>query len=75
MVQLRIEDSGTAIPSYAMDKIFNKFYSLKRPDSGSRSTGLGLNLVRQVASLHKGHIELKNLEPQGVQAVLSLPAI
>jgi two-component system sensor histidine kinase CreC len=74
-VQLRIEDSGAAIPSYAMDKIFNKFYSLKRPDSGRRSTGLGLNLVRQVASLHNGRIELKNLEPRGVQAVLSLPVI
>jgi two-component system sensor histidine kinase CreC len=74
-VQLRIEDSGTAIPPYATDKIFNKFYSLKRPDSGRRSTGLGLNLVRQVASLHNGRIELNNLEPHGVQAVLRLPVI
>lgn len=72
-VQLRIEDSGTSIPPYALDKIFNKFYSLKRPDSGRKSTGLGLNLVRQVAALHNGRIELNNLEPKGVLAVLSLP--
>lgn len=74
-VQLRIEDSGTTIPPYALDKIFNKFYSLKRPDSGRRSTGLGLNLVRQVACLHNGRIELNNLEPHGVQAVLKLPIV
>ncbi len=73
MVQLLIEDGGASIPSYAMDKIFNKFYSLKRPDSGRKSTGLGLNLVRQVTLLHNGRIELKNLEPKGVLAILSLP--
>ncbi len=72
-VQLRIEDSGTSIPAYALDKVFDKFYSLRRPDSGRKSTGLGLNLVRQVAVLHNGHVQLKNLTPQGVRAVLTLP--
>ena len=72
-VGLCIEDSGTAIPDYAKEKIFEKFYSLKRPDSGRKSTGLGLNLVRQVALLHNGDIRLENRTPQGVRAVLSLP--
>ncbi len=72
-MQLLIEDSGTAIPSYALDKIFDKFYSLKRPDSGRKSTGLGLNLVRQVALLHAGRIRLENRNPKGVRAVLTLP--
>ncbi len=73
-LQLCIEDSGTSIPAYAREKIFDKFYSLKRADSGRKSTGLGLNLVKQVALLHNGDIQLKNLDPQGVQAVLTLPA-
>jgi two-component system sensor histidine kinase CreC len=72
-LRLRIEDSGVSIPPYALDKIFEKFYSLKRPDSGRKSTGLGLNLVRQVALLHNGRIELKNRVPRGVIAILSLP--
>ena len=72
-LRLRIEDSGVSIPPYALDKIFEKFYSLKRPDSGRKSTGLGLNLVRQVALLHNGRIELKNRVPRGVTAILSLP--
>ena len=73
MLRLCVEDSGTAIPAYAREKIFEKFYSLKRPDSGRKSTGLGLNLVRQVALLHNGDIQLHNRERQGVRAVLSLP--
>ncbi len=74
MVRLCIEDNGSTIPAYALDKIFDKFYSLKRPDSGRKSTGLGLNLVQQVALLHNGSIELKNREPKGVAALLTLPA-
>jgi two-component system sensor histidine kinase CreC len=73
MLRLSVEDGGTAIPVYAQEKIFEKFYSLKRPDSGRKSTGLGLNLVRQVAVLHNGDIRLHNREGQGVRAVLSLP--
>jgi two-component system, OmpR family, sensor histidine kinase CreC len=73
MLGLRVEDGGTSIPAYAREKIFEKFYSLKRPDSGRKSTGLGLNLVRQVALLHKGDIQLHNREGRGVRAVLSLP--
>jgi len=72
-LQLSIEDSGTCIPAYAQEKIFDKFYSLKRPDSGRKSTGLGLNLVKQVALLHNGDIQLKNRSLQGVQAILTLP--
>jgi two-component system sensor histidine kinase CreC len=72
-VHLSIEDCGIAIPSYALPKIFEKFYSLKRPDSNRKSTGLGLNLVHQVALLHKGTIELKNRTPCGVEAILTLP--
>lgn len=72
-VQLCIEDSGTTIPAYALKKIFDKFYSLKRPDSGRKSTGLGLNLVRQVAALHGGEITLQNCSSVGVRAVLTLP--
>lgn len=73
VVRLLIENSGATIPDYALEKIFDKFYSLKRPDSGLKSTGLGLNLVRQVALLHGGHVKLHNRSSGGVMAVLTLP--
>lgn len=72
-LRLRIEDRGATIPEYALEKIFDKFYSLKRPDSGRKSTGLGLNLVKQVAHLHGGTIQLQNRSSGGVRAVLTLP--
>lgn len=67
-------DQGPGIPEYAGEKIFDKFFSLQRPDSDSKSTGLGLCLVREVANLHNGKVALKNREEKGARAELVLPA-
>ena len=68
-----VSDRGEGIPDFARDKIFDKFFSLHRPDSGKKSTGLGLNLVKEVAGLHHGHIEIENNENGGASARLWLP--
>lgn len=73
MVTIIIEDNGPGIPDYALDKVFDKFYSLQRPDTGKKSTGLGLNFVREVAALHHGDFIIENRESVGTRAVLSLP--
>ncbi len=72
-VNIMVEDRGPGIPDYAQEKVFDKFFSLQRPDTGRKSTGLGLNLVREVAVLHKGEIRLTNLPEIGLRATLSLP--
>jgi two-component system sensor histidine kinase CreC len=72
-MSLTVEDQGPGIPAYAQERIFQKFFSLKRPDTGKKSTGLGLNFVREVASLHKGRIQLENLPTAGFRASLFLP--
>jgi two-component system sensor histidine kinase CreC len=72
-VNVIIEDRGPGIPDYAREKVFDKFFSLQRPDTGKKSTGLGLNLVREVAVLHRGEIRLANLPEIGLRATLSLP--
>lgn len=55
-----VSDNGAGIPAYAGTQIFERFYSLPRPDGSSRSTGLGLPLVREVAQLHGGAICLRS---------------
>ena len=69
-------DQGPGIPAYAQDKVFEKFYSLARPHSRKKSTGLGLSFVKEIASLHRGRVELVNRaeeEGSGANAVLWLP--
>ncbi len=73
-LRLEVIDAGIGIADFARDRIFEKFFSLQRPDSGEKSTGLGLNFVRQVALLHGGTVSLENNQDKGATAVLELPA-
>src|SRR5436305_7020071 len=70
-VTIAVTDEGPGIPDYALDRIFDRFYSLGRPDSGRKSTGLGLNLVREVAATHGGTVRVVNRPEGGALAELA----
>ncbi len=70
---VRIHNSGSRIPEFAEGRLFERFYSLPRPDTDKKSTGLGLSFVKEVAALHGGEIRVENHREDGVVATLSLP--
>ncbi len=72
-LRLRVSDQGPGIPDYALGRVFERFYSLPRPGSGARSSGLGLGFVREVAALHGGEATLDNRPEGGATATVSLP--
>jgi len=59
-IDITVRDQGPGIPDYAEAKVFEKFYSLARPRSRKKSTGLGLAFVKEIAELHHGRATLKN---------------
>ncbi len=71
-VEIKVCDAGPGIPAYAEARLFERFYSLPRPD-GAKSTGLGLPFVREVAALHGGSAQVVNGEGGGCRAALLLP--
>jgi two-component system sensor histidine kinase CreC len=72
-VSLEVRDRGPGLPPYARARLFEKFFSLPRPDTGRKSTGLGLAFVREVAQLHGGDARLENHAGGGALATLALP--
>ena len=71
---LRVLDEGPGIPDYALPRLFERFYSLPRPDTGRKSSGLGLSFIREVARLHGGSVEVANRQGSaGARAELKLP--
>lgn len=67
-------NSGPAIPDYALARLTERFYSLPRPTTGRKSTGLGLNFVQEVVNLHGGALRVGNV-PGGVEVGLRLPTL
>jgi two-component system sensor histidine kinase CreC len=73
-VTIVVLDEGPGIPPHVSRKLFTRFFSVARPDSGSRGTGLGLRFVRKIMQLHGGEITLKNrLLQVGSEAKLRFP--
>lgn len=73
-IEITVRDRGPGMPDYALDRVFERFYSLRRPQSGRKGTGLGLAFVREIAQLHGGDAHLSNHPDGGAIAVLSLAA-
>jgi two-component system sensor histidine kinase CreC len=71
-LRLSVADRGPGVPEFALPRVFERFYSLPRPD-GARSSGIGLNFVREVAALHGGEAWLRNRDGGGAEAGLDLP--
>jgi len=83
---VRVRDHGAGLPPYARGKAFERFFSLARPGTQKKSTGLGLAFVREIAKLHQGSVTLDNAAPEnaapdasyeqrGALAELRLPAL
>jgi len=73
-VTFTVEDRGPGVPDYALSRVFERFYSLPRPGTARKSTGLGLALVREIAHLHGGDATLANRAGGGAVATLWVPA-
>ena len=69
-----VSDRGAGVPDFAIGRVFERFYSLPRPGSQSRSSGIGLSFVHEVASLHGGQAWLHNRDGGGAIAGVRLPA-
>ena len=72
MARIGVRDHGPGVPAFAEGKVFDKFFSLARPGTGKRSTGLGLAFVREIAILHQGSVTLANANDSGGGALAEL---
>jgi two-component system sensor histidine kinase CreC len=73
-VVVTVTDEGAGIPDFAVERIFDRFYSLPRPGSEQKSSGLGLCFAREAIELHRGSLTIGNREEcAGVEAVVVLP--
>lgn len=72
MVELAVEDSGPGVPEFALERAFERFFSLERPGGGRKSSGLGLAFVREVAKIHGGAATLENRTGGGARARMTL---
>ena len=75
LVHLVVEDQGRGVPEAERARVFEPYERLDRDQSSERTgTGLGLAVVRQIATACKGRVWLEAGARGGTRAVLELPS-
>ncbi|MCH6259215.1 two-component system sensor histidine kinase CreC [Puniceicoccaceae bacterium K14] len=69
-VECVVINEGERVPDYALERVFERFYSLPRPATGQKSSGIGLSYVREIMIMHGGNVSLQNREDGRVEAKL-----
>jgi len=74
MVDIRVADSGVGIPPEQLRRIFEPFYTTKKPDEqGHGGSGLGLSVCRQIIEQHMGRIRVESVVGKGSTFTIKLP--
>ncbi|NIM13233.1 MAG: response regulator [Candidatus Aminicenantes bacterium] len=75
-VDISVRDTGIGVPQDQLEHIFERFYQAKGPDErGSKGSGIGLALARELVSLHHGeiHVTSKLGDNSGTEFIIRLP--
>jgi signal transduction histidine kinase len=77
---ISVEDTGPGVPSWAAERIFERFFRVDESrtrstedDRGDASAGLGLPIARWIAEVHGGTVQLDGTGPGGSRFVVTLP--
>ena len=75
-VRIAVRDGGKPLEHKYLKRIFRKFYRV--PDLNTRrqtGVGLGLYVVKRIATLHKGTVRALPLSPEGNEFSICLPLL
>jgi PAS domain S-box-containing protein len=73
LVGIRIADQGIGMTPAQLARVFERFY---RADSSGKvlGTGLGMSIVQEIITLHRGKIDIESTIGEGTTVTLWLPA-
>lgn len=61
IIEMQFKNKGDEIPSYKLEKIFEKFYRADEArNSSSGGAGLGLPITKEIIELHGGTIKVSS---------------
>ena len=73
-VELKVQDTGSGIPSASLPHIFERFYKVDSSRSNHLETsGLGLPIAKSIIEAHQGSIGVESKEGQGTTVSIILP--
>ncbi len=72
-VHIWVEDQGRGIPQPELDQIWETFYQIDRAYHEDQGTGSGLAIVRGIAQMHGGSVQVESQQGVGSKFTIVLP--
>ncbi|MEE4117224.1 MAG: hybrid sensor histidine kinase/response regulator transcription factor, partial [Marinilabiliaceae bacterium] len=72
-LRIDIEDNGSGIDAKDLDRIFDRFYRTENKEQVKPGSGIGLALVKNLVTLHKGNIDVVSKPGTGTVFSIVLP--
>lgn len=72
-VLLQVGDQGPGIPEIDKGRVFERFFVRSTNNDTTRSSGLGLSIVQNIAHSHGGSVYVEDNHPRGSLFTLRLP--
>ena len=73
MAIISVKDNGKGLSERTMNNLFKRFYDGDFRKFKTSGTGIGLSLVKDLVTLHKGEINVENHPGHGVNFIISIP--
>jgi heavy metal sensor kinase len=71
---LEVCDDGIGIPEESLPSVFERFYRVDKARSRELGgAGLGLSIVKSIATAHRGRVEVQSKEGEGSRFIVELP--
>jgi heavy metal sensor kinase len=71
---LEVSDSGIGIPEECLPHVFERFYRVDKARSRELGgAGLGLSIVKSIATAHRGRVEVRSKEGEGSTFTVEFP--
>jgi CheY-like chemotaxis protein/two-component sensor histidine kinase len=74
-IAITVRDTGAGIPSQELGKIFDEFYQVDRGSQRPEGLGLGLSIVKRLATLLGHSIGVESVVGQGTAFAVTLPRV
>lgn len=72
---LSVEDNGIGISAEDQDKIWQRFWQADNARSAEKGSGLGLAMVKEIAELHGGTVNVESTLGRGSAFTITIPAV
>jgi signal transduction histidine kinase len=72
-IKIEISDTGEGIPKEERNRVFDKFYQIKKSSNQGSGTGLGLTIAKSFVEAHRGYIWVEDSSAGGTTFVVVLP--